>query len=154
MRVLFGWHVFVIVVLIDSYYLSFFYYVLGKVHINLMAGGGKQDMFKRTDRQGPHRAQFEKNKKRLLKSGNVCGICGKPIDMSLKAPHPMSPCIDHIIPVSKGGHPSDIDNLQLAHWTCNRQKSDKLVKGGTNKKATISNRNLAWSCDWTQYKGG
>ncbi len=108
----------------------------------------------RTDRQGPHRAAFEKNKKRLLKSENVCGICGKPIDMSLKAPHPMSACIDHIIPVSKGGHPSDIDNLQLAHWTCNRQKSDKLLKErDTFKSDVISNRNLPLSTDWTQYKG-
>ena len=23
---------------------------------------------------------------------------------------------DHIIPVAKGGHPSDLDNLQLAHY--------------------------------------
>lgn len=36
--------------------------------------------------------------------------------------------IDHIIPIAKGGHPSDIDNLQLAHWTCNRQKSDKIFR--------------------------
>lgn len=107
----------------------------------------------RTDRQGPHRAQFEKNKRRLLRSCNVCGICGKPIDMSLKAPHPMSVCVDHIIPVSKGGHPSDIDNLQLAHWSCNRAKSDKLLKENTNNKLVISNRNLPWSCDWTRYKG-
>lgn len=109
----------------------------------------------RADRQGPHRAAFEKNKRRLLKSNNVCGICGKPIDMSLKAPHPLSACIDHIIPVSKGGHPSDIDNLQLAHWTCNRQKSDKLFKENTtNKNNVITNRNLPWSMDWTKYKGG
>lgn len=110
-------------------------------------------MMIRPDRQGPHRAAFEKNKKRLLKSENICGICGKPIDMSLKAPHPMSPCIDHIIPVSKGGHPSDIDNLQLAHWSCNRAKSDKLLKERTHKKTNIiTNRNLPWSTDWTQYK--
>ena len=108
----------------------------------------------RTDRQGPHRAAFERNKKRLLKSENVCGICGKPIDMSLKAPDPMSPCIDHIIPVSKGGHPSDIENLQLAHCICNRQKSDRLLKErDTFKSDVISNRNLPWSTDWTQYKG-
>lgn len=108
----------------------------------------------RTDRQGPHRAAFERNKKRLLKSENVCGICGKPIDMSLKSPHPMSPCIDHIIPVSKGGHPSDIYNLQLAHCTCNRKKSDKLLKErDTFKSDVISNRNLPLSTDWTQYKG-
>ena len=46
----------------------------------------------------------------------------------------MSPVIDHIIPVAKGGHPSDISNLQLAHWCCNRQKSDKLYKNVEEKK--------------------
>ncbi|MFR2043706.1 MAG: HNH endonuclease signature motif containing protein [Oscillospiraceae bacterium] len=79
-----------------------------------------------------------------------CGICGKPVDKSLRYPHPLSPCIDHIIPVAKGGHPSDIDNLQLAHWTCNRQKSDKILK--RHRKAeedeTISNRIFPQSCDW------
>lgn len=109
----------------------------------------------RTDRQGPHRAAFEKNKRRLLKSESICGICGKPIDMSLKAPHPMSPCIDHIIPVSKGGHPSDIDNLQLAHWSCNRAKSDKLLKERSSAKSSVvTNRNLPWSINWAEYKGG
>lgn len=58
----------------------------------------------------------------------MCGICGKPVDFTYKYPHPLSLYIDHIIPVAKGGHPSDLDNLQLAHWTCNRQKSDKLIK--------------------------
>ena len=37
----------------------------------------------RSDRQGPHRAAFDRNKKRLLKSENVCGICVKPIDIGL-----------------------------------------------------------------------
>lgn len=109
----------------------------------------------RPDRQGPHRAAFERNKKRLMHSENICGICGKPVDKSLKAPHPMSPCIDHIIPISKGGHPSDIENLQIAHCVCNRQKSDKLLKEKEHvKPSVITNRNLPWSCDWTAYKGG
>lgn len=107
----------------------------------------------RIDRQGSHRVNFERNKKIILKTQNTCGICGRPVDMSLKYPDPLAPCIDHIIPVAKGGHPSDIDNLQLAHWTCNRQKSDKLFK---NKEAmepkVIGNRNLPWSMDWTSYE--
>ena len=86
------------------------------------------------DRQGAHRTQFERNRKRILKTQNVCGICGKPVDVSLKQGNPMSPVIDHIIPVAKGGHPSDISNLQLAHWCCNRQKSDKLYKNVEEKK--------------------
>lgn len=56
----------------------------------------------RLDRTGPHRATFEKNKKRILRTQRICGICGKPVDMNVKPPEPLSPCIDHIIPVSKG----------------------------------------------------
>ena len=103
----------------------------------------------RPDRDGTHRGQFEKNKKRIYATQEVCGICGKPVDFSLKYPHPLSKCVDHIIPVAKGGHPSDIDNLQLAHWTCNRQKSDKLVEGRPVAEVEVlSNRVLPHHRDW------
>ena len=109
----------------------------------------------RADRDGAHRGTFEKNKKKIYATQTCCGICGKPVDFSLKYPHPLSPCIDHIIPIAKGGHPSDIENLQLAHWTCNRQKSDKLIESrGTvksNQTEILSNRVLPLSMDWTQY---
>lgn len=108
------------------------------------------------ERYGTHRGAFEKNKKKILATQTVCGICGKPVDHSLKYPHPLSPCIDHIIPINKGGHPSDIENLQLAHWTCNRQKSDKLVERrdiSSNEEEILSNRILPQSRDWSSYKG-
>jgi 5-methylcytosine-specific restriction endonuclease McrA len=106
----------------------------------------------RLDRKGAHRANYERNKKRILATENTCGICGHPVDFSLKVPHPMSATIDHIIPVAKNGHPSDIDNLQLAHWTCNRQKSDKIFKQGhETKQQVIGNRNLPQSLDWKRY---
>lgn len=109
----------------------------------------------RPDHDGTHRVQFEKNKKKIYATQTICGICGKPVDMSLKYPHPLSRCIDHIIPVARGGHPSDINNLQLAHWTCNRQKSDKIMRPtvGDEVKEVISNRMLPHSMDWTKYKG-
>ena len=105
---------------------------------------------KRPDKEGSHQMQFRSNKKRIMQTQTVCGICGKPVDKKLKYPHPLSPCIDHIIPVSKGGHPSDLDNLQLAHWTCNRQKSDKLVgvQVAEQKTELISNRVLPQTFDW------
>lgn len=109
---------------------------------------------RRPDREGTHRANFEKNKKRILATRNVCGICGMPVDMQLKPPHPMAPCIDHVVPVSKGGHPSDIENLQLAHWTCNRQKSDKIFKNEVDQEpAILGNRNLPQARDWSKHKG-
>lgn len=107
----------------------------------------------RSDQNGVHRAAFDRAKKKIYATQTVCGICGKPVDFTKKYPHPLSPCIDHIIPVSKGGHPSDLDNLQLAHWTCNRQKSDKLAAKvlPQGMQDTISNRVLPHSIDWKNF---
>jgi len=103
----------------------------------------------RPDHNGTQRAQFDSNKKRIYATQKICGICGAPVDFKFKFPHPLSPCIDHIIPVSKGGHPSDISNLQLAHMTCNRQKSDKLViKQDFRETEIVSNRELPLTFDW------
>lgn len=107
----------------------------------------------RPDRDGVHRKQFDRAKKKIYATQTICGICGKPVDFTKKYPHPLSPCIDHIIPVAKGGHPSDPDNLQLAHWTCNRQKSDKLVEKTIPKdmQQVLSNRVLPHSIDWKAF---
>ena len=83
---------------------------------------------------------------------DVCGICGKPVDKSLRYPHPLSPTIDHIIPIIKGGHPSEMDNLQLAHFTCNRAKSDRLMESKSSEEIQI-NRDLPQSINWTTYRG-
>lgn len=107
----------------------------------------------RPDKDGTHRGAFEKNKKKIYATQTVCGICGKPVDFSLKYPHPLSPCIDHIIPIAKGGHPSDLENMQLAHWTCNRQKSDKLIdRRGEKQAESIGNRVLPHTFDWSKYR--
>lgn len=108
----------------------------------------------RLDRDGTHRSQFEKNKKKIYATQSVCGICGKPVDMTLKFPHPLSKSIDHIIPVSKGGHPSDIQNLQLAHLCCNRDKSSKLmeVRPNLDDEKKIDNRALPHSVDWKNWR--
>ena len=97
-----------------------------------------------------HSGQLEKNRKRIYATQTVCGICGKPVDFNLKYPHPLSPTLDHIIPLAKGGHPSDISNLQLAHRCCNRQKSDKLLvkENVITKQQVISNRVLPATFDW------
>lgn len=108
----------------------------------------------RPDRDGTHRLAFERNKKKIYATQTVCGICGKPVDFSYKFPHPLSPCIDHIIPVAKGGHPSDLANLQLAHFWCNRQKSDKLftpVEKQTEPD-TDAALTLPLSTDWSAYR--
>ena len=110
---------------------------------------------KRSDREKGNRGAYEAARKKILATQSVCGICGKPVDMSLKNPHPMAPTIDHIIPVSKGGHPADIDNLQLAHRCCNREKADKLINTSVfvaAEEKLVSNQMLELHCDWIKYK--
>ena len=51
----------------------------------------------RPDKDGTHRAAFDKNKKRIYATQTVCALCGRPVDFSLKFPHPMSATIDHIV---------------------------------------------------------
>lgn len=108
----------------------------------------------RPDKDGAHRTAADRNRKKIMATQTVCGICGKPVDKSLRYPHPLSPCVDHIVPIARGGHPSDISNMQLAHWTCNRAKSDKLLKRHKNadEDAVLSNRVLPQSCDWAAYR--
>lgn len=109
----------------------------------------------RSDRAPGNRGAYEKARAKILKTQTVCGICGKPVDFSLKYPHPLSPTVDHIVPVSKGGHPSDINNLQLAHRCCNRQKSDKvgdLSRYISDENKLISNRELPQHEDWINFK--
>ena len=130
-----------------------FYYTPGHIKAGypVKRGGGHLKRY-RPDRNGPHRQQFEVNRKTILATQTICGICGKPVDKSLKSPHPMSATVDHIIPVSKGGHPSDITNLQLAHRCCNRAKSDKLASPITANDQNIpTNRNLKQSADWRTF---
>ena len=110
----------------------------------------------RPDHDGKHRLAFERNKRRILASETICGICGQPVDKSLKYPDPMCATIDHIIPIDRGGHPSDISNLQLAHFWCNRQKSNKIgakpVKDDkTGNESTIKCA-FPLSRDWSAYR--
>ena len=96
-----------------------------------------------------HGGELAKNRKRIFATQTICALCGKPVDFNLKYPHPLSPTIDHIVPVAKGGHPSDINNLQLAHRCCNRAKSDKLMPAkDTGGHQVISNRVLPATFDW------
>ena len=102
----------------------------------------------RSDRTTANRALFEHNRKIVLTSQSICGICGKPVDKSLKFPDPMSATVDHIIPVSKNGDPCSLDNLQLAHRYCNRMKSDKIVQA---PKKIDDNRKLPLSENWAAF---
>lgn len=48
-----------------------------------------------------------------------CGICHRKVNRNLKHPNPMSPSLDHIIPIALGGL-HERKNVQIAHLSCNR----------------------------------
>lgn len=56
----------------------------------------------------------------------ICKLCNGKIDKQLRAPHPMSLSLDHIIPLSRGGT-HEPDNVQIAHFICNSKKGNKII---------------------------
>lgn len=59
------------------------------------------------------------------RDGWVCGICSEPVAQDLAWPHQLSPSLDHILPLSKGGHHT-LENTQLAHLQCNVRKGARV----------------------------
>jgi 5-methylcytosine-specific restriction endonuclease McrA len=83
----------------------------------------------------------------VLHNFDTCALCGLPVDKTIKTPHPLSPEVDEIIPVSFGGSPYAKDNVQLTHRKCNRDKSNKLFYMQTNpqgKPGTTNNTSRNW----------
>lgn len=60
------------------------------------------------------------------RDGWSCGICGEAVEPNCEWPDPLSPSLDHIVPLSKGGAHS-LENVQLAHLGCNVSKGDRLA---------------------------
>ncbi|MFP3156324.1 HNH endonuclease [Lachnospiraceae bacterium ZAX-1] len=98
---------------------------------------------KRFDKSKP-RQEYEKNRKKLMANVDTCALCGKLIDKTLKDFHPMSAEVDHIIPVSKGGDLTAMENLQLVHRQCNRRKSNKISENVTQKEEFNPMQFLNW----------
>lgn len=55
----------------------------------------------------------------------VCGLCSLPVDRAVSYPDPLSPSLDHVIPLSLGGH-HVMENVQLAHLSCNVRKGNRV----------------------------
>jgi 5-methylcytosine-specific restriction endonuclease McrA len=72
--------------------------------------------------------EFEKIDRDLVfeRDAYECKLCSKPLDMTAKFPHPLSPTLDHSVPLNKGGHHLYV-NLQAAHFRCNTAKGDRVV---------------------------
>lgn len=54
----------------------------------------------------------------------LCHLCGKRLRRLAVAPHPLSPTLDHVIPLAKGGT-HEPANVRAAHFICNSTKGDR-----------------------------
>lgn len=64
-----------------------------------------------------------------VRDGFSCGLCGAPVDMSLRFPDSGSPSVDHVTPLSRGGADAP-SNVQLAHLGCNSSKGARIHDDG------------------------
>ena len=61
----------------------------------------------------------------IKRDGLDCGVCGNEIDQTIAWPDPHSLSVDHIMPRSLGGS-HDLENLRLAHLSCNVKRSNRI----------------------------
>jgi hypothetical protein len=55
-----------------------------------------------------------------------CHVCGLAIDYSLPPGHPMAFEADEVVPVSRGGSPTDPANVAAAHRCCNIWRGNRM----------------------------
>lgn len=63
----------------------------------------------------------------IAQSGGLCLLCAKPMRLDLPGTHPEGPTLEHLIPVSRGGHPYDPRNLSASHQRCNSARGNRLL---------------------------
>lgn len=76
----------------------------------------------------------------IASSGGVCLLCGEPMRLDLPGTHPDGPTLEHIIPVSRGGHPTDRRNQAASHLRCNVARGDRLL----SEMPRPSRRSRSW----------
>lgn len=64
----------------------------------------------------------------FVRFGGRCALCSKPVPMLVSSKDGLSPSIDHIVPISRGGLHTH-ENVQLAHLACNGRKGDRTYPG-------------------------
>lgn len=85
---------------------------------------------RRAVRSGSHWADVVSLEYLAKRDGCRCQLCGRKVDMTRRTSaskhDPLSPSVDHVIPLSKGGEHS-MANTQLAHLGCNMSKGNRAA---------------------------
>lgn len=80
----------------------------------------------------------EAARRRDLRAGAVCWICGQPIDYDAPAGEPDAWEPDHVVPVAKAPNLEfSLSNIRASHSSCNRARGDG---SGIDRIGTTSRR--------------
>ena len=60
------------------------------------------------------------------RDGWVCHLCGEGIPLVVKYPHPLSPSLDHVLPIALGGTHTR-ENSAASHLVCNCSKGARVT---------------------------
>lgn len=61
------------------------------------------------------------------RDGWHCWLCGRVVPRELRAPHPLSATLDHVVPIARRG-PHTRANVRLAHRICNTRRGIQAVR--------------------------
>lgn len=114
----------------------------------------KKKRNQRADHMPGKRMTYERTRKKIIAAANgeLCYLCGQPLDTSIKFGHPDAVVIDHVIPISKGGSVLDSDNMRPVHDRCNKIKGNREMLLREPEKQSIDNSDLPLTIDWTKYR--
>ena len=87
----------------------------------------KRDLAKAKRRRAAQRRADAEDVDRDLvgeRDGWRCGICRRKVDQRRQYPHPLSPSLDHVIPLSQGGRHT-YANTRITHLRCNLARSNR-----------------------------
>ena len=79
-------------------------------------------------RERGYDAEYDRNRRLVLREETVCHICGQPVDKTLSGRDRMGPTLDHLVPRARGGTNAR-SNLRLAHLSCNSAKRAGVQAG-------------------------
>ena len=96
-------------------------------------------------RSGSRYRRLQQRIRERAAAGEACCLCRKPIDPSLRYPHPLSCTVQHLRLVSEGGDILDEANAAPAHLSCN-------VADG-NRRRAVSPRQKAARRAWARRQG-
>jgi hypothetical protein len=69
--------------------------------------------------------EWKRLRARLVELAVSCAACGAPLVKDGPARGALSPSVDHVVSLSRGGAPYDVGNLRVVHARCNTAKENR-----------------------------